>query len=57
MEISMNTKRLPAHTMFKLILLASIIIRLYLAICTEGTTDIIIWHKHAEQISKIGLSE
>ncbi len=46
-----------SHKIFKIVLVASIIIRLYLAICTEGTYDITIWEKHANNIIKSGLTE
>ena len=46
-----------APTLFKVVLAASLVIRLYLAIFTDGTTDITIWEQHAENIHRIGLTE
>lgn len=42
-------------TWFKIVLLISILIRLYLVLFTEGTYDVEIWEHHIEEIDRIGL--
>ena len=42
---------------FKIVIIISVLVRLYLAILTEGTYDVEIWNKHISVINKIGLIE
>lgn len=42
---------------FKVAVLAALMVRLYLVFQTNGTYDIEIWQRHAEQLSRIGLIE
>jgi hypothetical protein len=42
---------------FILVIAFSIAVRLYLVLCTQGTYDMDIWEKHAEEINKVGLTE
>ena len=42
---------------FKIVLIISVLVRLYLAIFTEGTYDIDIWGRHIAGINRVGLIE
>jgi hypothetical protein len=49
--------RLGERRWFTIVLAISVLIRLYLAIFTQGTYDIAIWEKHARAINEMGLTE